>query len=126
MISEEKCGLTSVLDIPLLFKEGRRDSSRAGVVTNEREAHRMGFRPSERKNGRTEVVLVLTIELDQEEDGRWIAEVVDIPGALAYGASSEQAEAKAQAIALNVLADRLEHGEATGDLSNIFINRPFA
>ena len=63
--------------------------------------------------------MILTIEIDQEEDGRWIAEVVDIPGALAYGATSEKAKAKAQAIALRVLADQLEHGETTGDLSNI-------
>jgi predicted RNase H-like HicB family nuclease len=63
--------------------------------------------------------MVLTIELDQEEDGRWIAEVVEIPGALAYGVTSEQAKAKAQAVALRVLADQLEHGETTGDLSNI-------
>ena len=63
--------------------------------------------------------MVLTIQLDQEEDGRWIAEVIDIPGALAYGATPEQAKAKAQAIALRVLADQLEHGETTGDLSNI-------
>ena len=61
--------------------------------------------------------MVLTIELDQEEDGRWIAEVIDIPGALAYGATLEQAKAKAQAIALRVLADQLENGETTGDLS---------
>jgi predicted RNase H-like HicB family nuclease len=63
--------------------------------------------------------MVLTIELDREEDGRWIAEVVEIPGALAYGVTSEQAKAKAQAVALRVLADQLEHGETTGDLSNI-------
>ena len=63
--------------------------------------------------------MVLTIEIDQEEDGRWIGEVVDIPGALAYGATPEEAKAKAQAIALRVLADQLEHGETTGDLSNI-------
>jgi len=63
--------------------------------------------------------MVLTIRLDQEEDGRWIAEVIDIPGALAYGATLEQAKAKAQAIALRVLADQLENGETTGDLSNI-------
>jgi predicted RNase H-like HicB family nuclease len=66
-----------------------------------------------------EVLMILTIELDQEEDGRWIAEVVDIPGALAYGTTPEQAKAKAKAIALRVLADQLEHGEATGDLSSI-------
>ena len=63
--------------------------------------------------------MVLTIELDQEEDGRWIAEVVEIPGAVAYGATSNQAKAKAQAIALRALADQLEHGETTSDLSNI-------
>lgn len=66
-----------------------------------------------------EVLMIRTIEIDQEEDGRWIAEVVDIPSALAYGATPEQAKAKAKAIALRVLADRLEHGEATGDLSSI-------
>ena len=63
--------------------------------------------------------MVLTIELDQEEDGRWIAEVIEIPGALAYGATSDQAKAKAQAIALRALADQLEHGETMSDLSNI-------
>jgi hypothetical protein len=49
----------------------------------------------------------------------WIAEVVEIPGALAYGATSDQAKAKAQAIALRALADQLDHGETTSDLSNI-------
>jgi predicted RNase H-like HicB family nuclease len=63
--------------------------------------------------------MILRIELDKEEDGRWMAEVIDIPGALAYGSTSEQAKANAQAIALRVLADRLEHGETTSDLSNI-------
>ena len=63
--------------------------------------------------------MVLTIEIDQEEDGRWIAEVVEIAGALSYGASSDEAKAKAQAIALRALADQLDHGEATTDLSNI-------
>lgn len=68
--------------------------------------------------------MVLTIELDQEEDGRWIAEVVEIAGALAYGATSDQAKAKAQAIALRALADQLEHGETTSDLSNISFAAP--
>jgi predicted RNase H-like HicB family nuclease len=63
--------------------------------------------------------MIFTLDLDQEEDGRWIAEVVDIPGALAYGATAAQAKANAQAIALRVLADQLEHGETVGDLSNI-------
>jgi predicted RNase H-like HicB family nuclease len=63
--------------------------------------------------------MVFTIEIDKEDDGRWIAEVVEIPGALAYGVTAEQAKANAQAIALRVLADRLEQGEANGDLSSI-------
>jgi predicted RNase H-like HicB family nuclease len=52
------------------------------------------------------------IELEQEEDGRWIAEVTDLPGVMAYGKTREQALGAAQALALRVLADRLEHGEA--------------
>ncbi len=52
------------------------------------------------------------IELEREEDGRWIAEVSDLPGVLAYGTTREQAMAAVQALALRVLADRLEHGEA--------------
>ncbi len=54
-----------------------------------------------------------TIETEQEEDGRWIAEVMEIPGALVYGATSEEATVKVQALALRVLAERLEHGEVT-------------
>ncbi|MDE3224214.1 MAG: type II toxin-antitoxin system HicB family antitoxin [Nitrospirota bacterium] len=52
------------------------------------------------------------IELEQEEDGRWIAEVTDLPGVMAYGKTRDQALGAAQALALRVLADRLEHGEA--------------
>ncbi len=52
------------------------------------------------------------IEFEQEEDGRWIAEVSDLSGVLAYGATREEALAAIQALALRVLADRLEHGEA--------------
>ena len=54
-----------------------------------------------------------TIEYEQEEDGRWIAEVLELPGALSYGQTRDDAIAHAQALALRVLADRLEHGEAT-------------
>ncbi len=56
--------------------------------------------------------MTLTIETEQEEDDRWLAEVLEIPGVLAYGATMEQAMANARALALRVLADRLEHGEA--------------
>ena len=52
------------------------------------------------------------LELEQEEDGRWIAEVMDLPGVLAYGQSRDEAMAAVQALALRVLADRIEHGEA--------------
>jgi predicted RNase H-like HicB family nuclease len=52
------------------------------------------------------------IELEREEDGRWIAEVTDLPGVLAYGPTRDQALASVQALALRVLADRIEHGEA--------------
>jgi predicted RNase H-like HicB family nuclease len=53
-----------------------------------------------------------TLECELEDDGRWLAEVVDLPGALAYGNSPRQAMAKAQALALRALAERLEQGEA--------------
>ncbi|MGH6960791.1 MAG: type II toxin-antitoxin system HicB family antitoxin [Dongiaceae bacterium] len=53
----------------------------------------------------------LSIECEREEDGRWLAEVPELPGALAYGATAEEAMAKAEALALRVLAERLEHGE---------------
>ena len=54
----------------------------------------------------------LHIEIEQEDDGRWIAEVPEMPGVLAYGATREQAAAQVEALALRVLAERLEHGEA--------------
>jgi predicted RNase H-like HicB family nuclease len=53
-----------------------------------------------------------TLELEQEDDGRWVAEVPQLPGVLAYGASSDEALAKAEVLALRVLADRLEQGES--------------
>ena len=59
------------------------------------------------------------IEIEQEEDGRWIAEVIDLPGILAYGSTSSEAQAKAQALALRVLAERLENGEAGSELVSI-------
>jgi predicted RNase H-like HicB family nuclease len=65
------------------------------------------------------VTVNFKVELEQEEDGRWIAEVPDLPGVLAYGASQDEARAKAQALALRVLADRLEHGEASAQLLSI-------
>ncbi|MCC6475051.1 MAG: type II toxin-antitoxin system HicB family antitoxin [Burkholderiales bacterium] len=52
------------------------------------------------------------IECEREEDGRWLAEVPELPGVMAYGSTREEAQAKAQVLALRVLAERLEHGEA--------------
>jgi predicted RNase H-like HicB family nuclease len=65
-----------------------------------------------------------TIEHEREEDGRWLAEVPELPGVLAYGATADEAMAKAEVLALRVLADRLEHNEAlvqgpTGTLSSL-------
>ena len=54
----------------------------------------------------------LTIETEQEDDGRWVAEVPELAGVLAYGATREEAMARAEALALRVLAEQLEHGEA--------------
>ena len=50
-----------------------------------------------------------TVEYEQEEDGRWIAEVLELPGVMVYGATREEALAKAQALALRVVAERLQH-----------------
>jgi hypothetical protein len=59
------------------------------------------------------------IELDREHDGRWIAEIRDLAGVLAYGVDKPEAVAKVQALALRVLAERLEHREAPGELLNV-------
>jgi predicted RNase H-like HicB family nuclease len=61
-----------------------------------------------------------TIEIERETDGRWIAEIAALPGVLAYGATREEAIARAKALALRVLAERVEHGEAAGELDSLF------
>ena len=62
----------------------------------------------------------LVVQLEREEDGRWIAEVLGIPGALVYGQTRAEALSKAQALALRVLADRLEHGEPVPEVNGLF------
>jgi len=57
-----------------------------------------------------------TVEFEREEDGRWLAEVPDVPGVMVYGDSREEAAARVQALALRVIADRLEHGEAAPEM----------
>lgn len=63
---------------------------------------------------------MLLLETEQEEDGRWIAEITDLPGVLAYGATRSEAVVKAEVLALRVLADRLDHGEPVPDLEGLF------
>jgi predicted RNase H-like HicB family nuclease len=62
----------------------------------------------------------LKIATEREEDGRWIAEIAALPGVLAYGATRDEAIAKARALALRVLAERLERGEPTPELDTLF------
>ncbi|MBI4688875.1 MAG: type II toxin-antitoxin system HicB family antitoxin [Nitrospirae bacterium] len=62
----------------------------------------------------------MKIEIEREEDGRWIAEVPDIPGVLAYGKIREEAIAKVEALALRVIADRIDHGENIPELDELF------
>ena len=62
----------------------------------------------------------LTIETEQEDDGRWLAEVPQLSGVLAYGQTRSEAIDHAKALALRVIADRLEHGEAVPELEHVF------
>ncbi len=60
-----------------------------------------------------------TIECEQEDDGRWLAEVIELPGVLTYGATKDEAVLKAETLALRVIAERLEQGEARPTNINI-------
>jgi predicted RNase H-like HicB family nuclease len=62
-----------------------------------------------------------SIECEREADGRWLAEMPELPGVLAYGASAEEATAKAEVLALRVLAEQLEHNETRALNINISI-----
>lgn len=62
----------------------------------------------------------LRIEIDREDDGRVIAEIADLPGVIAYGHSEQDALAKVQALALRVIADRIEHGESVPAIAAVF------
>ena len=61
------------------------------------------------------------IECEREDDGRWLAEVPQLPGVLAYGSSPDEAMARAEVLALRVLAERLEHGESRAHAINISV-----
>jgi predicted RNase H-like HicB family nuclease len=64
-------------------------------------------------------MMTFTVEYEREADGRWLAEVVELPGVLAHGGNSDEAIARAQALALRLLADRLEHGEGKPEFVSI-------
>ena len=66
----------------------------------------------------------LTIELEQEEDGHWLAEVPELPGVLTYGQTRQQAIDRAQVLSLRVLADRLDHGETIPQMDSVFAVTP--
>jgi predicted RNase H-like HicB family nuclease len=63
------------------------------------------------------------VEVEREADGRWVGEVPELPGVLAYGVDREEAIAKAKALAFRVLADRLDHGEAIPEIQGVFAIR---
>ncbi len=62
----------------------------------------------------------MKIKIECEEDGRWIAEVPDLPGVMVYGQTREEGISKVEALALRVIADRLEHGESIPELDELF------
>lgn len=62
----------------------------------------------------------MKIEIERESDGRWIAEIPDLPGVMAYGDTRAAAVAKAETLALRVIADRMEHGEIVPELGELF------
>ena len=61
----------------------------------------------------------LTVELDREVDGRWIADIPELPGVMVYGGTREEAIAKVKALALRVIAEEIEHGEFAAAPANI-------
>lgn len=66
----------------------------------------------------------LRIETETEEDGRWIAEVPDVSGAMEYGKTRQEAVARVKALALRILADRLENGETVPEMTDVFSVAP--
>ena len=62
----------------------------------------------------------LRIEVEREDDGRWLTEVPELPGVMAYGQTRKEAIARVKALALRVMADRLEHGESIPELAEVF------
>jgi predicted RNase H-like HicB family nuclease len=67
---------------------------------------------------------MFSVEIDREEDGRWIAEVTDLAGVMAYGTTRDEAVQRVQALALRVLADRIDHGESIPAVASQFLVTP--
>jgi predicted RNase H-like HicB family nuclease len=63
--------------------------------------------------------VTFTVEIEREEDGRWLAEVAALSGVMAYGKDRDEAIARVQALALRVIAERLEHREAPAEFVNV-------
>ncbi len=70
--------------------------------------------------------LTLAIEVEREREGRWIADIPELPGVLAYGSTPKDAIGRATALALRVLADEIEHGERSPDQLAVSFLRPAA
>jgi predicted RNase H-like HicB family nuclease len=68
-------------------------------------------------------IVVLTVTLEREEDGRWIADIPELPGVMRYGNTPEEAVHAAKSLALYRLADMLEHGELTDELTDVTFAR---
>ncbi|UJB71399.1 type II toxin-antitoxin system HicB family antitoxin [Acaryochloris sp. 'Moss Beach'] len=66
--------------------------------------------------------MIFDIQIEQEEDGRWIAEIPSLPGVMLYGQTPEEAKAKVKALALRVLAERIESGETEPELVSVTFN----
>jgi len=64
--------------------------------------------------------MTFTIEVEQEDDGRWIAEIPQIPGAMVYGRTREEAVSRVEPLALRVLPERIEHGEMSPVIEKVF------
>ena len=67
-------------------------------------------------------MITFKVEIEREDDRRWLAEVVEMPGVLAYGETQEASLSRVQALALRVIAEQLEHGETGPELLSISSN----
>jgi predicted RNase H-like HicB family nuclease len=76
--------------------------------------------PKDRKSRKRKSPMTLKVEVDREDDGRWIADIPAVPGAMAYGSTRNEAIKLACALALRILADQLEHDERSAQQLELF------